>query len=547
MKKLVALFLVCMLLCTTAAFVAAEEPMIIKVLDVTTQHTEEIENNVTTRFIEEKFNVKFEWEHISQSVAAEKFNIYVQGDSLPDLIMLPETYMDVAGAFSLGVEGVLRDMTDLIAEYGPNITKHMEEDAAYASAATAPDGAIYNIPVKTFGRGQEVVTHLFINAEWLKALNMEMPKTIDEFYAYLKGVKENDVNGNGDPNDEIPLMQRGSASSYMAAHSTIMGAFTPTQTKSDFMLDENNQVYFQPTADGYREGLAFLAKCYAEGLLYTEAYSVTRDGIWQIADTSPDYDMIGAIPGHNGSCMFSNATNRFVNYEIVPKLSSANFEGNYIYDPYYSLKVGGVIPASCSDEVAVKLMQIFDYFASEEGTLMQFRGPEGYYWEYAEEGELNAKGEQAVYRTFSDEEMIAKYGEDSEQWMDEAKVAFGWGWPAYQTEHYVNAVAQPVTEFTAHSQKFTSDYMVEVYGEELVGGERVFPSIFAFSEDALYDISLWKTDIDSYVNQSEAEFIMGKRDVNDDAEWQAYIDHLNGLGLNDYLEVVQAEWAAAQK
>ncbi len=544
MKKLVALFLACMMLCASAAFAVAEEPMIITVLDVTTQHTEEIETNLTTLYLEEKFNVKFQWEHISQDVAMEKFNIYVQGENLPHLVMLPEVYMDFQSVFALGLEGVLRDLTDLITEYAPNITKHLEEDVPYANVAYSPDGAIYNIPVKT--NGINVASHLFINAEWLKALDMEMPTTIDEFYAYLKAVKENDVNGNGDPNDEIPLMQRGSSVTYMASHSTIMCAFTPTQRYGDFFFDENGQVYFQPTANGYREALQFLAKCYAEGLLYKEAYSITRDGIWQIADTSPDYDMIGSIMGHNGTCMFSNATDRYLNYEVVPKMSSANYEGGILHDPYGGFKVGGVIPANCPEDVAIKLMQIFDFFATEEGTFLQFNGLEGYYWEYAKEGELNAKGEPAVFRTFTTEEMIAKYGEDQANWMNSTKVAFGWGWPAYQTAHYNNTVAQPVTEYTSHSQKFDTAYLEKVYDGLLVN-DNVFPSTFVFSEAALYDISLWQADIDSYVNLSEAEFVMGQRDINDDAQWQAYIDHLNGLGLDDYLALVQTEWDAAQR
>ena len=31
----------------------------------------------------------------------------------------------------------------------------------------------------------------------------------------------------------------------------------------------------------------------------------------------------------------------------------------------------------------------------------------------------------------------------------------------------------------------------------------------------------------------------GQRDINDDAAWQAYIDDLNGLGLEHYLEMQQ--------
>src|SRR5690606_36914088 len=44
---------------------------------------------------------------------------------------------------------------------------------------------------------------LYFHRDWLDALEMEIPETTDEFYQYLKAVKEGDPNGNGQA-DEVP-------------------------------------------------------------------------------------------------------------------------------------------------------------------------------------------------------------------------------------------------------------------------------------------------------------------------------------------------------
>jgi hypothetical protein len=54
---------------------------------------------------------------------------------------------------------------------------------------------------------------VWVLRDWLAAYNASlgkaadaMPETLDEFEAMLLYFKDNDMNGNGDPSDEIPLM-----------------------------------------------------------------------------------------------------------------------------------------------------------------------------------------------------------------------------------------------------------------------------------------------------------------------------------------------------
>ena len=49
------------------------------------------------------------------------------------------------------------------------------------------------------------MTTYWINKRWMDNLGLQEPKSLDELYEVLKAFKEEDANGNGDPNDEIPL------------------------------------------------------------------------------------------------------------------------------------------------------------------------------------------------------------------------------------------------------------------------------------------------------------------------------------------------------
>ena len=54
------------------------------------------------------------------------------------------------------------------------------------------------------------------------------------------------------------------------------------------------------------------------------------------------------------------------------------------------------------------------------------------------------------------------------------------------------------------------------------------------SIDTYADIS---TAIKDYFEQQQAMFVAGEQDINDDAAWQAYVDGMYALGLEDWLSI----------
>ena len=64
-------------------------------------------------------------------------------------------------------------------------------------------------------------------------------------------------------------------------------------------------------------------------------------------------------------------------------------------------------------------------------------------------------------------------------------------------------------------------------------------------EQEQYSIAI--TNIDDRWPKAMAEFIRGTKNINSDADWNAYLDELENIGLNDYLKYLQTVYDRTQK
>src|SRR5699024_12738884 len=111
------------------------------------------------------------------------------------LAQSPKTYL-----LKYGSQEMMLPLNDVIDEHAPNLTELMETDPSIRKAITYPDGNIYSMPalIEEEFLSLRLSARPWINEEWLEELDMDMPETTDEFYEYLKAVKELDPAGNGD-------------------------------------------------------------------------------------------------------------------------------------------------------------------------------------------------------------------------------------------------------------------------------------------------------------------------------------------------------------
>ena len=60
---------------------------------------------------------------------------------------------------------------------------------------------------------------------------------------------------------------------------------------------------------------------------------------------------------------------------------------------------------------------------------------------------------------------------------------------------------------------------------------------FYMSDEDMQTISLIKTEIKSYIEQNMAAFITGQQNI--ESEWDSYVAGFKGLGIAEYLRLIQ--------
>ena len=71
-------------------------------------------------------------------------------------------------------------------------------------------------------------------------------------------------------------------------------------------------------------------------------------------------------------------------------------------------------------------------------------------------------------------------------------------------------------------------------------GRTGFPlTSWASDADMQAEISELTSLLNEYVAQSVAEFVTGGRDINDDAQWNSYVDELRAMGMDRLVELTQ--------
>ncbi|MGL1890711.1 MAG: extracellular solute-binding protein [Spirochaetaceae bacterium] len=250
------------------------------------------EEKETYKRISEETNVIINWEEVPASGWTEKVNLAVNSGELPDALF-------VGGLedmlFIEAIEAGLVEPMDEHLKYAPNLQKaYKKYPNAKVSTSYMGDGKVYSyasIGVKDFAA---LRAPLFINKVWLDNLNLEVPKTTEDFYKVLKSFKENDPNGNGDNSDELPV----TFTKYWLGYDfmELFGAWgiSGARNKAETTI-RDGKLYFHPAEDRYRTALTYFHTLFDEGIMDQE--SLTQNGAALNAKIEQDLPIVGAYLG----------------------------------------------------------------------------------------------------------------------------------------------------------------------------------------------------------------------------------------------------------
>lgn len=418
-------------------------------------------------------------------------------------------YADVVGGWTLsdsmiltyGVnQGVFIPLEDYFAEYCPRITEILDLPGV-REEMTAPDGHIYAIPYVC--DDTKVGYSPYINGRWLKNVGMDMPTTTEEFEAVLKAFKEQDANGNGDPNDEIPF----SADPNNKHIESMTGWFGLPMGKSGIgILDE--EVVFAGASSTYREFLSWFNSLYEQGLIDLEIF--TQDSsTWE---GKGNRDLYGVSIAY-GSGEFSGIVvegGEKSEFDVLPVLNTDK-GGMWMRDTngFSVYRTQAVITDNAEHPEVI--CRWFDNAFQLENGIGCNRGPVGTVVFKEDDG----------YRAI-----------DVKTLPEEDQEKFSWGnlWPQSLPKYMPSGFKYIEDHPTCNEKKVMED----TYEPYLT--KTTIPSFWIPLDkiDRYSDIASALTD---YFNQRQAMFISGEMDIDDDAQWESYVDGLYALGLEDWMDV----------
>ena len=135
--------------------------------------------------MEQELNIDIEWICPTPTESKEKFGLLMSSGDYPDILLGVEGYY-TGGAVQACEDGVILDMTDYIQQYMPNYEALRNSSERLRKDTTTDDGrsvTLYTINTRDGEiTGEQPWTGLCLRQDWLNELNMEVPKTIDDWY-----------------------------------------------------------------------------------------------------------------------------------------------------------------------------------------------------------------------------------------------------------------------------------------------------------------------------------------------------------------------------
>ena len=447
--------------------------------------------------IEKRANVEVEWNLIDPTIYADTVSpMLASGQDLPDIIELPDTDRNMT-YLSTGMFVKLDEHLDKI----PNCAYYLEKNPEIKASLTAVDGHIYYVPQTAVADSYQPV--LMYNMPWIEKMGIEPPKTLDAFVEMLRAFRDQDMNGNGDTTDEIPMSIQASFLPYM------FGPAFGLDPVSGFYADEEGVVHYaayEPVK--YKNYLTFLNGLYNEGLLEVEFTSLNRD------QTTARFanDQTGVT--YDFSWQMSNLYSaQYPSYQAdpsegvvvgVPPLSG-EYEGAYIGRN----AVSGVFGVNVKAKDLDLALGFLDAAMSEEAQDLYVWGMEDLTYIVKEDGSR---------------EYLPRCTEDA-IWYQ------GLG---------INAPNMPSQQSAEATAVLLADWHVQAIADnEVPYARRPFPDVYS-TEDEVSVISMYLTDLTTYVDERAVAFICGYASIED--EFDSYIETLKGMQVEELIKVKQAQW-----
>ena len=485
-----------------------------------TNYILDLQTNAYTQWLEEKTNVHIEYETVPEAALTEKVNLSLASSEIPDAYL--SCNIDSASQVKYGKEGVFVTMAPMIEQYGYEIPKAYEANNLLPGAVTTPDGEIFALAGVNECYHCLYCGRAWINQTWLDNLGLDYPETTEDFVNVLRAFKEQDANGNGDPNDEIPML--GISGMWRAScYDFLLGSFVYNDF-TDRLSVENGTVNYVANTEEFRDGLRFIRSLIEEELIDPVSLTITEDEAHVL--TGGDVATVGVATGMAYWNVLSANDEEYIGLSPL--------EGpNGVRNAFVRATgiVSGQFAITNKAENPEILFRWADAQFSEEATYFSSWGPEGEGWEKAPEGTLGINGKQALYTVLDG---VNNTGAETIQNLAMPNIALANRTSDFRLGQAVGGDDKSEERLYEAASKYYYPY----------AKEQTYPLMVMSAEDSAV-VNEYKTAINAYVDEMISGFLAGTYDL--DKDWDSYLSEFDALGLEDYLNVLQSAYDKVYK
>lgn len=456
---------------------------------------------------EEATGVHIEWVYVEDG-AGEKVNTMLTAD-------MPDAFLGLLGESQIATSmDSFLDISGMLEQYAPHVyADYNKMQLNGLDLIKWPDGSIRSLMTGlevSYQNDAEAIQ--YINKDWLDQLNLDVPTTVDELYDVLCAFRDNDMNGNGDKTDEIPMEL---AESNWAGQ--VLNMSNPWGIAA-WNADNLNYYYkiqdgkVLPTANSqeYRAYLEYMHKLVADGLLDKECFTETNDQYYAKIKSGRIGFFSGWIPQ---SLLSDEEAAKWVPVRVLKAEDSITPVKTGMRNKLFADRTGFVITADC--EKPERLLQWWDYLSSSTEMKYTVRfGEKGGYWDIDSDGNVFQKTPEGLTADFTVENYKFTYGMNDQCPLilkDESiKVDKEEAYNTWVREQNVGVVwDQLATEYVPF--RFVDPAKVD---------ERTF----------------METELSEYIANFRANSILNGVD---DAAWDAYVKQLDALQYPAWIQWYQ--------
>lgn len=464
---------------------------------------------------EKMTNVKVKWGPVQADSTEEKRNLALSGGDYPEAFY--GHYMTVSDVGKYGRQGIFIKMNDLIDKYMPNLKKLLKENSDLRRGVTFPDDGIYALPLVIGPEftAQRIGSKMWARNDWLDKFDMDVPKTTDEYYKYLKMVKTKQPNGKG---ETIPF------GGYQEGDGLVQGLWGAFgvgnrgngQDYLDVDPDDDKKVRFFPITDAYKALLEYLHKLYSEGLIAKNIFSIDESKAWDATKKGIYGSTVGIAP-------YSRAGGKAKHFAPMPALKGP--DGDHAYNAVTTMlrNIGRcVLTDKCKHPV--EMARWVDYFYSDEGAKLQFMGVKGKSYK-------ETKGGVEYIDEITDPPHGKTQDEARKPYVTYQGGAYG---PGIIKEDYFKGIES--SDESLKATKVVEPDAKKVLKDGWTG--------FTFTQNESERLESLADDIGKYVDESRDKFITGELKLSN---WHKYVNKIKKMGLDDYMELQQSAYDRYRK